>query len=493
MYRPDDTLTPATHRMGRRRWRHALSLSIVALLLVSMLAACGGGGDDDDDATPTTGTGTGTSAATATTPAVAAASPTTADEPTSTTAASPTATTPAVPPTAQATAPTRPIATQPPVAPSATTGTDDGAAAIEAALIDILVTDVDLGTGWTLDSIGPDEEGDPDSSNICDTPDFPFKDAKIAQVEAQSEYNAGGVGGFYVENLTVFPEDVALEALAYAVTGASCGTWVDDSGNEHVLTPVDDPGLGDESAAYAWQLTTQGQVLSGYYAFVRTGPIVALVGWLGLPALDDEALMLVTADAIDRATLLAGELASGGTAPAGDLQAQAENALLTAAQLDTILPGWTDLGLVDTDFADRYTVCDNLSFADQFTTQAEAAAEYELDGQFQGSLMHGLVVMADGEGAAVFEQIRADAACGTWTDGDTTITLNPQPDPAIGDETFVLLLDVVTSSGQSGYAAIAYTRWQDVISVLAAVSFDPIDPAFFEAAQQQAEQNIAAS
>ncbi len=336
MQASDDARSPVSRPVRRRRWRQLLSLSMVALLLVSMLAACGGG--DDDDVTPTTA-----AAATATTaPSSNVASPTTAVAPTSTTAPSPTATTPPASPTAEATAPPRPIATQAQVAPTATTGTDD-TAGIEDAMVSALITDVDLGTGWTQDELGPDVSDNDSSSNICGVADFPDKDAKIAQVESQVTYDDGTVGGLYAENLTAFPLEIAEAAFDYAIEGVSCGTFTDDDGNVHVLTPVDDPGLGDESAAYAWTFTADGQELTGYYAFVRVGPYVALFGWLGLPALDDDAMVLVTIEAVDRITGLAVSqgLADGG---ATDLQAQVEGALLTAEQLDSIEPGWTLLG-----------------------------------------------------------------------------------------------------------------------------------------------------
>ena len=359
-------------------------------------------------------------------------------------------------------------------------------------MVSALITDVDLGTGWTQDELGPDVSDNDSSSNICGVADFPDKDAKIAQVESQVTYDDGTVGGLYAENLTAFPLEIAEAAFDYAIEGVSCGTFTDDDGNVHVLTPVDDPGLGDESAAYAWTFTADGQELTGYYAFVRVGPYVALFGWLGLPALDDDAMVLVTIEAVDRITGLAVSqgLADGG---ATDLQAQVEGALLTAEQLDSIEPGWTDLGLADTTFTDRYSVCGVVSFAERFEVQAEAAADFELDGEFQGNMQHGLVVLADGEGATVFEQIRTDAQCGTWADSGTTITLQQQTDPAVGDDTLLLMLEVSDASGASGYAAIAYTRWQDVISVVSVVSFDQIAPIFLELAQQQVELNIAAS
>ena len=73
------------------------------------------------------------------------------------------------------------------------------------------------------------------------------KDAKIAQVESQVTYDDGTVGGLYAENLTAFPLEIAEAAFDYAIEGASCGTFTDDDGNVHVLTPVDDPGLGADA------------------------------------------------------------------------------------------------------------------------------------------------------------------------------------------------------------------------------------------------------
>ena len=491
MQHSDDALAPVLRSRGRRSWRHFLSLSMVALLLVSMLAACGGGDDDDDDdVTPTTGA----AAATATTaPSSTAASPTTAVEPTSTTAPSPTATTPPASPTTQATAPPRPIATQPLVVPSATTGTDGGSAAIEDAMISVLITNADLGTGWTQDELGPDESEGDNSSNICDVADFPDKDAKIAQVESQVLFDDGTVGGLYAENLTAFPLEIAEAAFDYAVEGVSCGTFTDDDGNVHVLTPVDDPGLGDESAAYAWSFTANGQELTGFYAFVRVGPYVALFGWLGLPALDDDAMVLVTVEAVDRITDLAVSqgLADGS---ATDLQSQVEGALLTVQQLDSIEPGWTLLGPSDIDLDDRYAICDAVSFADIFNVEAEAANAYELAGTFEGNLQHALVVLADGEGVAAAEQLRLDVQCGSWTDSDgSEVVVTVVPDPPVGDESIAALLELTLESGELAYAGIVYTRWLDVISVVAIVSTSTINPVFFEAAQLEVLANIEAS
>ncbi len=111
-------------------------------------------------------------------------------------------------------------------------------------------------------------------------------------------------------------------------------------------------------------------------------------------------------------------------------------------------------------------------------------------------MQHGLVVLADGEGVATVlpEQLRLDVQCGSWTDSSgTAVTVTVVPDPPVGDESIAALLEVDLSTGEIAHAGIVYTRWLDVISIVAIVSTSPIDPTFFEAVQLEVLANIEAS
>ena len=273
-----------------------IALASTSLILVLVLAACAGGDDDDAEPTVTTTAGAAITAATetATRPAVGSdsvASP----------SASPADMAPATTPTVNGTAPTQPNATPLPTEPAATATPieADGVSAVEAELMDALLQPEDFSSDWTQDTFGPMEPDTDDSDELCGQPPFPDRDQRIAGVEAEYSLNTSEPA-FVVHNIVLFPEETAIDAIAYAREISSCGEWTDEEGRTFTIVPLDAQEYGDESYTASMSFEIDGTPFYGEYTFVRVGGAIATVAFITVEGADVSAHQAMVGVAVER-------------------------------------------------------------------------------------------------------------------------------------------------------------------------------------------------
>jgi len=366
---------------------------VLALMLAIPLAACGNG-DDDADPTATVAAESGT---TATTPAPTISSTTTASAPTATTGAA--------------------------ASPEAGDFTDE-----EAALLDLLLSEGDLPGDWNLLRVEAPELSD--SPGICDAPRFPRAEERIAEVEV--EYQSADGSRFVLQDITQFPEDVAVEAMAYIRDTATCTEWTDDTGTVFEVSPAEAPALGDESHALhvAFQVADAGR-LEGDFVFVRIDGYVTIVTTLALGEYD-------AAFSSDIAQLAASKIDTlvGTGSNVTDEEESLMSALLTIDDFDE---SWDQPQPAHrSDPASWTGLCNADLFPDTGEAIARVATEfYEGFEADSATVMQLMVSYPTGLAPAAFDYEVEAASCGSFSSGGTDVTLETDTGfPALGDETF---------------------------------------------------------
>ncbi|MDQ4045036.1 MAG: hypothetical protein M3173_06275, partial [Chloroflexota bacterium] len=227
--------------------------TLLCLILVTLtLAACGGGDDDADvsDANGTVATTPQGSVATSETEVIS----------------SPAASTPDASPTVE-----------PTIEPTQTYTSE------QTALLDVLLSPSDLPEGWQ--QLRADVPEPNDEPGLCGAPPFPRASERVAEVEA--EYQSADNTSFILQNLTQFPEGVAVEAMQYVRDSVDCDEFTGDDGTTFALAPADVPDLGDEAYAVnvSFQAADAGE-FTGQFVYVRTGGLISIVSYLTLGEFD---------------------------------------------------------------------------------------------------------------------------------------------------------------------------------------------------------------
>lgn len=371
---------------------------LLAMLLAVPLAACGNGNDDDPPATAI-GDGTPTSTSEVSEPASSASSPTTSA------AASP--------------------ATSPATSPTAGTFNDD-----EAALIDLLLSAGDLSGDWNQVSLqAPQLDGSP---GICNAPRFPRAGERVAEIEVQ--YQSADGARFVLEDVTQFPEDVAVEAMAYVRDTSTCANWTDDTGTVFEISPVQAPQIGDESRALrvAFQVADAGK-LEGEFVFFRIGGYLTIVTTLTLAQYDQ-------AFSNDTASLAASKIDS--LVGAGDNVTGEESALMARLlTLDQLGADWDQPQPAHRSEPQSWTgLCNAALFPDSDKAIARVAAEFSQGFEAASATLTQLAVAYPaGVAESAFDYEEEAAACGSFERGDAKITLErDNAFAALGDESFAI-------------------------------------------------------
>jgi hypothetical protein len=402
----------------------ALSSLLLSLMLVLALAACGNGDDDDPTAT------TASTDATATT------------------------------------APTEPAATSttaPDTSASPETGdfTDE-----EAALLDLLLSAGDLPGSWNqLRVEAPELSTTP---GICDAPPFPRANERIAEVEV--EYQSTDGARFVLQDLTQFPEDVAVEAMEYIRATATCSEWTDESGTVFEISPADVPAIGDESHAIhvAFQVADAGR-LEGDFVFVRLDGYVAIVTTLELGNYDP-------AFSAQIAQLAAGKI--GTLAGTGSNVTDEEAALIDGLlSIDDFGPDWDQPQPPRRSDPAFWTgLCDAELFPGTDDAIARVATDfYEGFASTSASLQQLLISYPTGQAEAAFDYEQEAATCESFTRSDAEITVEPAPEfPALGDESFAVRFSFTATEQEAGGYWIVIRR-ADLLTTLIYTDPDALD------------------
>lgn len=353
-------------------------------------------------------------------------------------------------------------------------------------MLDTLLQPDDFTGDWTQDTFGPMAEDTDDSDELCGQPPFPDRDQKTAGVEAEYTLNADEIA-LVLENIVLFPEDTAVDALDYARNISTCGEWTDPNGQTYTVTPLDDPGYGDDSFAASMSFQVQGTPLYGEYTFLRVGSAIATVAFITVEGADVAPYQALVGVAADR--LVAAELDSGSSSAMSDL-------LLVADDVAFVDPvnTWADGDATDTTDETRFALCDAGSFPDVLNAVDETGHQMSANEGNGPFAMHSVVQMASGEGATAMEWIRSELSCTTWSDDNGEYEVNETGDLDVGDDTYWLIVTLTAGdgSGQTVQIGYGFTQIGDYISVVGLAAEDSIDPELFGAVVALGAEKVSA-
>ncbi|HYI14901.1 MAG TPA: hypothetical protein VEX37_05900 [Thermomicrobiales bacterium] len=446
------------------------SLVLTSLLLALALAACGGGDDDaDPTSTATTGAQEPAATSTATLPATggdAAASPSAAASPTAEAAT----------PTVVGTAPSRPIVTPTQPAATATAMEGSGFSELETEMLAALLQPEDFSSDWTQDAFGLMEPDNDDSDELCGLPPFPDRDQRIAGVEAEYSLNSD-TPAFMLENIVIFPNETAVEALAYARQMSTCGEWTDAEGQTYTIQEIDGPVYGDESFTASMAFETQGTPFYGEYAFIRVGGAIATVAFITIEGSDVTPYQALVGVAADRLI----EAAANSQAVGSELS----DLLLTGEDVALVddVNVWETGNEIDPTDEERFSVCAAASFPDVLGSVNESGHELNANDDTGPYAMHSVVQMLEGDGAATMDWIRTELSCPSWTDEDGEYVVTDSGDLDVGDDTYWLIVTLTADdgSGVTAQVGFGFTQLGDYISVVGLAAEGSIDPELFGA------------
>lgn len=168
-----------------------------------------------------------------------------------------------------------------------------------AALEPLLLTETDLGEGWTVENTGDIE--DPERYGLCGMDAFPDRFNALAEV--QSDYVVDPENGPLLwHSITALSATAAPEAMDYIRQTGSCGTWEDD-GEAYPVTVLDELDLGDESFA-ALVVIDDPDSEPGHaeveFVFVRTGNLITVVMYAAVDVIDIAEVERIVRLALDK-------------------------------------------------------------------------------------------------------------------------------------------------------------------------------------------------
>lgn len=456
-----------------------IALTMVSLLALSFLIACGGGNDDADptntvETTPASPTAAASpDAGDDETPG--AASPTGASEPSG--SASPTATSRTASPTRDT---SRPVATRS-VEPTPTQEDDDGGdtdepTAEEEALLSVLLREEDLPGGWTVVEAAVADDVSDDDEQVCGAGPFPQRDQKIAEVEGEYSFDDASSPLFLLQNLVLFPEDVAIDAMAWAGEASSCSEWVDDEGTTIQVIPLESPGLGDESHAVRFSFDTgDGQVVEGDWVFIRAGGMISTIAYLAQQGADLAPFYDIVVTATEK---MESATATGNAEPDVDPEVQAM--LLDMLLTQEEMPGdWTltSSGPGEDDGSET-AFCDVPDFPLKDTRLGDAEAEFERDPSVGPFLIQQITAFPENVVLDAMAYARETLSCSEWTDEETgyVFTVDPAYDPEIGDESVAVSFTLEIRDAGAADGEVFFVRVGNVVMAVTAIWVEPPGP-----------------
>ncbi len=388
---------------------HVLRLILSMLLLTISMAACSRGDDEDPTVPGTVGSQWTTLSQNVT--------PTTSDT-SSATAVGPT--TPTTTANDSATATVDSIAS-----PGTGAFTD-----AEAALIDLLLSAGDLDGDWN--QLRVEAPALSESPGICNAPRFPRADERIAEVEV--EYQSADGARFVLQDITQFPEEVAVEAMEYVRESATCPEWTDDTGTVFKLSPAEAPQLGDDSHAIhiAFEVADAG-TLEGDFVFSRVDGYVTIVTTLALGEYDPMFSNNVAQLAVRKIDTLVGT---------GKNVTDEESTLIGGLlSLDDFSEDWDQINEAHRSEPESWQgLCNSDPFPDSEDAIARVGVEF-----FEGfesdsaTMMQLLIAYPTGLVETAFEYEQDAASCDSFSSGQTKITLTPDTNvQSLGDESFAV-------------------------------------------------------
>lgn len=419
---------------------------MLCLILAALTqAACGGGGDDSD-------------------------------EPNSASTAAVISSVPATPATSGMTPDSSPT-TVPTVEPTQTYTAE------QTALLDVILAPSDLPEGWQQLQAGvPEDNDDP---GLCGAPRFPRADERVAEVEA--EYQSPNSDAFVLQNLTQFPEDVAVEAIQYLRDSVDCDEFTDESGTTFNLSPADAPDLSDEAFAVnvSFRVPDAGD-LTGQFIYVRTGGLTSIISYLTLGELDAAQVEEIASIATEKMAAVAAD--DGGT-----IQEEADllGVLLT---VNDFPDGWQPISPSGVSDASGWVpLCGAEPFvgindalarvsANFFDSSAEdSAAVQQVIEQFPPELV---------EQAMAYE--RESASCQQWNVGESEISLAPTGLPEFGNESLAVTYTYQDATRGEVQGIWIVIRSGDLISHIVYTDPEAADTAFIEGLARRAVSRMEA-
>jgi hypothetical protein len=331
------------------------------------------------------------------------------------------------------------------------------------------------------------EPDDDDGDELCGQPPFPDRDQRIAGVEAEYSLNADEPA-FVLHNIVLFPEQTAVDALAYAREISTCGEWTDSDGQTYTILPLEDPGLGDESYSAAMSFEADGTPLYGEYTFVRVGGAIATIAFIVIEGTDVAPYQALVDVAAER--LVDAEIASEGASD------ELTDMLLIADDMALIdsVNTWEVGDPIDPTDEERFAVCDAATFADELGAVDEAGHELDSNNTEGPFAMHSVVQMADGDGATAMEWIRTELSCSSWSDEDANYEVSDSGDLDVGDDSWWLIVTLTAADGgdQSAQVGFSFTQISDIISVVGLAAEGSLDAELFGAMTALAAEKVNA-
>lgn len=386
-------------------------------------------------------------------------------------------------PAATRTATRAPEATPTP-RPSPTPTAVPDPSAVESALLAMLPAGDSLPAGWSLVSSGP-VRGRSGGTLLCGVDPFPGASEKMAEVEAEYQRDDPTAAASVLQDVVSFPEPVAIEAMAWARQTITCREWTDEDGTAVTLAPFEDAGIGDESLATTFTVTSGGgDRVDGRWFLVRRGGLIATIAYLGSDATTPGVSEAVTAAAVQ---LLDPERVAAATIDPA-VQSTLLGLLLRAGDIGQ---DWMKTASGPTPSGSQSAICGVGPFAESDGKLGDITARFE-DGSSGMAVEQRIVAYPAASVQSVMDAARAAMSCGEWVDPSGSAYFLDAPEPV--DLSADGAMTTFTVDGpDGGYGALYVVRVGAIVTSITFRSPDPLAPENVMAVVRRAIELIQAA
>ncbi|HMM43368.1 MAG TPA: hypothetical protein PKA95_15860, partial [Thermomicrobiales bacterium] len=305
-----------------------------------------------------------------------------------------------------------------------------------------------------------------------------------AEVEAEYQRDDPVAAASVLQDIVAFSEPVAIEAMAWARQAITCREWTDKDGTSVELAPFEDAGIGDESLATTFTVTSGGDRVDGRWFLVRRGGLIATIAYLGSDATTPGVSEAVTAAAVQ---LLDPErVAAAAIDPA--VQSTLLGLLLRAGDIG---PDWIKTASGPTPAGSQPEFCGVGPFAESDGKLGDITARFE-DGSSGMAVEQRIVAYPAASVQSVMDAARAAMSCGEWVDpfGSTYFLDAPEPVDLSADGAMTTF---TVDGPDGGYGALYVVRVGAIVTSITFRSPDPLAPENLMAAVRRAIELIQAA
>lgn len=389
--------------------------------------------------------------------------------------------------------PTAPVATRtatrapeatPTPRPSPTPTAVPAPSAVESALLAMLPAGDSLPAGWSLVSSGPvrDRSG---GTLLCGVDPFPGASAKMAEVEAEYQRDDPAAAASVLQDVVAFSEPVAIEAMNWARQTITCREWTDEDGTSVTLAPFEDAGIGDESLATTFTVTSGGgDRVDGRWFLVRRGGLIATIAYLG----SDASTPSVSEAVADAAVQLLDpeQIAAAAIDPA--VQSALLGLLLRTGDIGQ---DWMKTASGPTPAGSQPEFCGVGPFSASDGKLGDIIARFE-EGSSGMAIEQRIVAYPSGSVQSVMDAARDAMSCGEWVDpsGSTYVLDAPEP---LGLSAEGAMTSFTVDGPDGGFGALYVVRVGAIVTSITFRSPDPLAPENVMAVVRRAIELIQAA